>query len=835
MGRVKRIIRGDLHKKLVGESVSTPVTVRVFEVPEDVSAKLRELSAAGKVSFGAVLGAACAALLHRYSCEGALTVRTTNAGRSESQVQLVPMSLVIPGNPSFEQMLERARQILPDRPELQGSDEWTEWNEIEILMSPEIHNELIRSQLRNPQEHQRDGLKVGFRKTSRSLTGTLTHRVGAFEENRAMRMAEHLQAVLREVAETPTAHISELTVLGDQERRQILSEWNDTDCGYADGCVPDLVEKQAERTPHAVALIQGGQTLTYGQLNQQANRLANYLRARGVGPEVFVGLCIEQSLQAVVAVLGILKAGGAYVPLDPSFPQQRLEEMAADAKLAIAVTSARFDHRVPVGIETVCVDRDAALIAATSPAAPVTTNTPDSAAYVLYTSASTGKPKGVVGIHRSITNGLNSVTYVAKEICCLNAFLSFGFSVANLFLPLMRGVPLVIASDEQIRDINQLMNVLEQEGVTRIALVPSLLKQILDPDFGAAARLKKIRTIGVAGAELTPSVLKRLSEAMPQAKLHNVYSSTEIGTLATQWNVTDESLANGEIAIGRPVANTRIYLLDQYRNPVPVGVVGEIYVGAAHLSRGYLSRPDLTEERFIPDPFDAKPGRRLFRTGDLGRFRSNGEIELFGRADDQVKINGFRIDLPEVERALASHVGVSEAATAVREIGHWQRLVAYVVAKPIGTPSASQLRNYLQERLPDYMIPSMFVFLNALPVVSNGKVDRKALPLPEPVRPKLETGYEPPGSPMEAAIALIWSDLLGLHPIGVHDNFLDLGGDSLFAAQAAVRICEQFGAEITPEALFERPTIAEVAVYLAGSCPASANATLLASATAARR
>ena len=799
------------------------VAAHVFEVPEDVSVQLRELSAARKVSFGATLGAACAALLHRYSCEGTLTVRTTNAGRSESWVRLLPMSLIIPSDPSFEQMLERARQVFPD--------EWAEWNETDILMSPEIQNELTRSRLPDLAEHERDGLRVRFTKTSMGLTGALTYRAGAFEESRITRMAEHLQALLREVAATPTAHVSGLTILGDQEKRQILNEWNDTDCEYPHGCVPDLVERQVQRTPQAVALIQGDQTLTYSQLNEQVNRLANYFRARGVGPEVFVGLCMEQSLKAVVAVLGILKAGGAYVPLDPSFPQHRLEEMAADANLALAVTSAGFDHRMPAGIETVCVDRDADLIAAMSSDAPVTGNTPDSAAYLLYTSASTGQPKGVVGIQRSITNGLNSITYAADEVCCLNTLLSFGFSIANLFLPLMCGVPLVIASDEQIRDINQLMTLLEREGVTRIVLVPAILKQILDPDFGAASRLRKITTIGVAGAELTPSVLQHISEAMPQAKLHNVYSSTEIGTLATMWHVTDESLSNGEIAIGRPVANTHIYILDPYRNPVPVGVIGELYVGAAHLARGYLNRPDLTDERFIPDPF--KAGQRLFRTGDLGRFRSNGEIELFGRADDQVKINGFRIDLPEVERALASHAGVSEAATAVRELGHWQRLVAYVVAKPIGTPSASQLRNYLRERLPGYMIPAVFVFLEALPVTGNGKVSRNALPLPEPIRPKLETGYEPPRSPMEAAIAQIWSDLLGLDPIGVHDNFLDLGGDSLFASQAAVRICEQFGVEITPQAMFEQPTIAELAVYLAGP-RAAANATAIASGKAAR-
>ena len=580
--------------------------------------------------------------------------------------------------------------------------------------------------------------------------------------------------------------------------------------------MPELVDRQVQRTPHAVALIQGDQKLTYTQLNAEANRLANYLRKRGVGLETLVGLCMEQSLRTVAAILGILKAGGAYVPLDPSYPQARLEEMASDSSLTIAVTSARFRHCVPSGLETVCLDRDSAQIAAQSSVAPVTDTTPDSAAYVMYTSASTGKPKGVVGIHRSITNGLKAVNYASDEVCCLNTFLSFGFSIANLFLPLMSGVPIVVLSDEQIRDSNQMMTVLEKEGVTRLIVIPSILRQILDPAFGAASRLRKITTIGVAGAKLSPSDVERLSEALPQAKLHNRYASTEIGTVAAIGNVTEESRSNGEITIGRPVANTRIYILDRYGNPVPQGVVGELYVGAAHLARGYLNRPDLTQERFIPDPFRRTPGQRLFRTGDLARFRSNGEIELLGRADEQVKINGFRIDLPEVERALSSHIGVREAVTAVKEVGHRPRLVAYVVSKPIGTPSAGQLRNYLQKRLPDYMVPSLFVFLKAFPVVSNGKVDRKALPSPEPIRPNLETSYMAPRTEIETAIAQIWSDVLGLYPIGVDDDFHDLGGDSLSAAETTVRLQVRFGVEITPEMLLDRPTIAELVVHLVG-------------------
>jgi amino acid adenylation domain-containing protein len=775
--------------------VPADIAIHAFEVPDDVAVRLRALAEAAQVPLSTALVAAFAALLHRYSWEGTLTVRTIKC--TESQVWLVPLDRIIPGDISLGRILESARDIFPDQ---------NEPLEIEMLAP-------------NPflQDQEERGLKVAFREASGGLRGTLEYRAAAVEKIHITRMAGHLQAVLRAIAVNPSSLIFEMKMLGDEEERQILIEWNQTDCGYPPESVPELVENQVRRTPNAVAVIQGDRKVTYSQLNEQANRLAHYLRARGVRPEAPVGLCMEQSLTSVVAVLGILKAGGAYVPLDPDYPPFRLEEMASDAKLSIAITSASCRARVPAGIEIVCVDENALCIAAESSEAPDSGATPDSAAYIVYTSASTGRPKGVIGIHRSITNGLKSVTYAPDEVCCLNTSLSFGFSVANLFLPIMSGVPLVVLSGEQIRDIHQMMLVLEREGVTRIVVVPAVLKQILDPAFRAESRLSKIRTIGVAGGRLLPIHLRRLKEAMPEAKLQNRYASTEIGTVAAIWD------GNREITIGRPVANTCIYILDRYMNPVPVGVAGELYVGAAHLARGYLQRPELTAERFLPDPFNPEPGKRMYRTGDLGRFRSNGEIEFIGRTDDQVKINGFRIDLPEVERALADHQGVREAAAAIREIGGRHMLVAYVVTKPVGTPSASQLRTYLRACLPSYMIPSRTVFLKDLPVTASGKPDRNALPLPEPVRPRLETDYEPPGSPMEAAIAQIWSDLLGLDPIGVHDDFADLGGDSLMAAQVAARVGERFGVEITSAALFDQPTVAKLAVCLSGPCLATQN------------
>jgi uncharacterized protein YbdZ (MbtH family)/acyl carrier protein len=328
------------------------------------------------------------------------------------------------------------------------------------------------------------------------------------------------------------------------------------------------------------------------------------------------------------------------------------------------------------------------------------------------------------------------------------------------------------------------------------------------------SKLGKIRTVRVAGSELTPDILKSFRELMPQAKIQNGYSSTEIGTVAALWEAQEESTVPVEISIGRPVANTHIYVLDRHRNRVPVGTAGDIYVGARHLARGYLNRPDLTADRFVPDPFSIEPGSRMYFTGDLGRFQSNGNLQFMGRADDQVKIRGFRIELAEVEQALASHAGVREAAAAAKTIGGDQRLIAYVVVNEMGAPSPNQMRNHLRKSLPDHMIPSAFVFMDRLPLGGNGKVDRRLLPLPAPVRPKLDSEYVEPRDELELAVARVWSDLLGLAPIGVHDDFRELGGDSLLAAQVASRIGDLSGLEMDQESLFERPTIAELADYI---------------------
>jgi amino acid adenylation domain-containing protein len=651
-------------------------------------------------------------------------------------------------------------------------------------------------------------LTIALASEGTDAAGHFEYRTDLFEHETILRLTQHLENLLRSAWENPATQISRLEILGEQERRQILFDWNATDQPCPRGCVHELFEKQAATRPDAVALIDGDRRITYNELNQRANQLAHHLLERGVGPEVLVGFCMEQSWMAVVGIMGILKAGGAYIPLDPNYPSQRLDEMMQDAKLSLVVSSTRCRDRVPGGVEIVSVDQ----IPDGSIANPIARTSPDSAAYVLYTSGSTGKPKAVVGIHRSIINGLNSVAYAPDEICCLNALLSYGFSIANLFLPLMCGLPLVIVSVEELKDIHGLLNIIERERISRIVLLPPVLKQILNLGPKHVSKLRTIRAVGLAGAVLTPDIIALLTDAMPLAKIHNCYSSSEIGTLATVWNVTAAAIRRRETLIGRPVANTRMYILDPAMNPVPVGVAGEIYMGAPHLARGYLNRPELTAERFLPDPFSAVPGARLYRSGDLGRYLPSGDIEYLGRADDQVKIRGFRVELAEIEAALCSHPAVAQAVAVPRDSQNTS-LIGYIVCKDERSVSNLELRRFLSERLPDFMIPASFTPIARMPLLASGKVDRIALPKPSG-RGLQDARTVAPSNDMEAWLLEIWESVLGTSGFGVSDSFFDLGGNSLQAAAVVSQIEDRVNRRVPPAVFLKESTIRQLAEYL---------------------
>ena len=578
--------------------------------------------------------------------------------------------------------------------------------------------------------------------------------------------------------------------------------------GYPRIPIHQLFEQQAAETPDRTALISSVETVAFAELNHRANQIAHALRARGVKQETFVGLYLERSIGAIAALIGILKAGGAYVHLDPSYPLQRLREIAADAGIGVVLTNepgGRIFGQAP-GIEVLDLDsREIKEQGGDNPGVAVAL---DSAAYIIYTSGSTGKPKGAVEVHRSMISRLSSLPLPdiqPSDVCCLNSSLSFGITASRLFFPLVQGVPVVVFDEDTVKGIHQFARSLDEHRISSVFMVPALLRRILLLRQRGACSLQSLRTVTVTGATLTVDLIRLFRRLLPDVALINVYGSTETGTTAAL-RLHGAHSPEGPDSIGKAAPNTQIYVLDPHLNPVGEGETGEICVASGNLAREYLNRPALTAKRFVPNPF-GEPGERLCRTGDLGRRLPGGEIQFRGRADHQVKIRGYRVELGEIEAALVSDKQVLEAAVTAPGNGDERRLVAYVVGRgsevDIGT-----LKRSLGERLPAYMIPSAFVTLPALPLTASGKVDRKALPKPSR-NPVVAPGAEPQTG-TEKNIALLFAELLKLEAVSVHDNFIELGGDSLAATQLLAGISARFGVELPARLVFDS-TLAELA------------------------
>jgi amino acid adenylation domain-containing protein/non-ribosomal peptide synthase protein (TIGR01720 family) len=630
----------------------------------------------------------------------------------------------------------------------------------------------------------------------------------------ARRMAGQFETLLREAVARPRAGVAELEMVGGAERREVLVEFAHGARveRRVDECLHGLFEEQAERTPDAAAVVSEQGSLTYSELDAASDRLALRLSRLGVGLDSRVAISAERGLAMVVGVLGVLKAGGAYLPLDPSYPKERLAFMLDDARAEVLLAERRLAGQLPAhGARLLYLDDEADESPEEGAGRPGRVAAGDAAAYVIYTSGSTGKPKGVVVSHRAICNHmrwLQSLYPLAEGDRVLQrAPFSFDASVWEIFAPLISGACLVLARPADHKDPSALTETMAAHGVTVLQLVPSMLKVLLEePGLKNCASLRGV----FCGGERLPAELQENFFSLMAADLHNLYGPTEASINATAWECRRDS---GErvVPIGRPAANTQIYLLGADLRPVPVGVPGALHIGGAGLARGYLNRPGLTAERFIPDPFSTEPGARLYRTGDLARFRPGGEIEFLGRADDQVKIRGFRIELGEVESMLATYPSVKAGVVVAREdVPGEKRLVAYVVFNQGWEVSVGELRRFLIENLPEYMVPTAFVVLGALPLMPNGKIDRKALPAPEAQRPTGGEAFVAPLTPTEKLLAQVWSQVLGVERVGVHDNFFDLGGDSILAIRVAAR-SNQAGLHLTPRQLFQSQTIAELA------------------------
>ncbi|HEX8558420.1 MAG TPA: amino acid adenylation domain-containing protein [Pyrinomonadaceae bacterium] len=651
----------------------------------------------------------------------------------------------------------------------------------------------------------------------RELLLQITYDRGRFEGDAVGRMLGHYQSLLEAFVAAPERRISKLEMLTPAERERLLVEWNDTAADFPPPQpIHRLFEAQAERRAGAVALAFEDLRITYGELNGRANRLARRLREMGVGPEAVVGVLMERSVEMVVGLLGILKAGGAYLPLDPSYPAERISFMLEDSKVSLLLTQRRLlDGLPPGGPQVMSLDSDWPLVAGREAGnldAPVA---PDNLAYVIYTSGSTGRPKGAMNTHRAIYNRLLWMQEEYKlsedDRVLQKTPFSFDVSVWEFFWPLLNGAQLVMARPGGHQDSAYLVGVIKELQVTTLHFVPSMLQAFLEEP--AVGDCRSLRRVICSGEALPASLQRRFFERLG-CELHNLYGPTEAAVDVTYWACRRDD-ARRTVPIGRPIANIEVYLLDARLSPVPVGVPGELHIGGVGLARGYLRRPGLTAEKFIPDPFGRRPGERLYRTGDLARFLPDGQIEFLGRLDHQIKLRGFRIELGEIEAALAAHPSVEQCVLhTLTDASGEKRLAAYFVPAAGREADPGELRAYLKGRLPEYMVPGVFAPLAAMPLTPNGKVDRRRLPAPPAVGAKPGADPAPPRTDSEKALARLWGEVLGREQIDLHDNFFDLGGHSISALRIVTRLRGAFGLDLSPRALFEHPTVAELARFL---------------------
>jgi aspartate racemase len=669
----------------------------------------------------------------------------------------------------------------------------------------------------------RGDLSLGWAETGDGIRARFEYRLELWQRATIERMAGHFQTLLASAAADPGQEVSRLPLLSPAERQQLLYGWNDTASAYPrDRCVYELFEAQAARTPAAVAVTFQGQELTYRELNERGNQLAHHLRARGVGPETLVGLCLERSPELVVSILGVLKAGGAYLPLDADYPVQRLGWMVKDAEVGLVVTQQHLQDRLPAtGCAVVCLDAGAAPTQDLPRSNPLLNVGGESLAYVMYTSGSTGEPKGVAVRHTSVARlvfGNDYATFGPDRVFLHHSPASFDASTFELWGALLHGGRLVIAPPGP-PDFRQLEDLLRRNRVTTLWLTASLLNQLVEQHPQALRTVEEILTGGEA---LSARHIRQAQAVLGEGvRLTNGYGPTECTTFAACYRIPPRLAAELEnVPIGRPIANTQVYVLDRRGQPVPVGAPGELYVGGAGLARGYLHRPELSAERFVAPPFDDSPGARLYRTGDRCRWRPDGCLEFLGRFDEQVKLRGCRIEPGEVEAALAQHPALAHAAVVLREDRPGERrLVGYCVAAAGAAVDAGNLAGWLRGRLPGYMVPSAFVLLPELPRGPTGKLDRRTLPPPADTRPELPSAYVAPGNPVEQRLATLWGELLGLDRVGVDDDFFELGGHSLLAARLFDRVEQSFGRKLPLAVLYQHGTISRLANLLGEARP----------------
>ena len=812
--------------------------VESLALPGSLHAALQSLSRQTSATLFMTLLAAFQALLQRYTGQEDVLVGSPAAGRNPTETEQVIGLFIntlvmrgdLAGNPTLRQLLDRVRAAAVDA---YAND--VPFEKLVEELQPErslSHPPLFQAMFALERAPLESVTWPGFKLTqleldsgtakfdltlymvegAGGLTARMEYNTDLFDPATIQRMLTHFKSLLEGIARDPDQHLSDLPLLTERERHQVLVEWNRTEAGYPrDKTIHELFEAQAARTPDAVAVVSGDQSLTYRALDGGANQVAHHLRKLGVQPETLVGTCLDRSLGTMVGLLGVLKAGGAYVPLDPTYPKERLAFMLKDSRVPVLLSQRRLLDALPRGkARRVCLDSEWKLISRESREKPPTPATAENLAYVIYTSGSTGNPKGVQIPHRAVVNFLNSMRrepgLSSDDALLALTTLSFDIAGLELFLPLTVGARVVLATREEASDAAQLAAKIASNSITVVQATPATWRLLLDSRWQGSKSLKILSGGEALSRELADRLLERCAE------LWNLYGPTETTIWSSAARIEPGA---GPIVIGRPIANTQFYVLDRYFQPVPMGVPGELFIGGDGLARGYLNRPELTDGKFIRDPFNGNPAARLYRTGDLARRLPDGNIELLGRTDYQVKIRGYRIELGEIEAMLLQFPKVREAVVIAREdTPADKRLVAYLTTYQQTTVSLNELRRFLREKLPDYLVPTAFVMLEKLPLTPNGKVDRRALPAPENNRPKLETTFAAPRAGLEQTLAAIWEEVLSIENPGVNDNFFDLGGHSLQVVRVQTRLRERLGADLPVLKLFEYPTIRSLAGFL---------------------
>jgi amino acid adenylation domain-containing protein len=843
-----------------------------WELNPDLVANLKRLGKKAGCSFFTTLFAAFEAFTYRLCGQEDLVVGMPAAGQlvggkdklAGHCVSLLPIRTRINEEQSFRDYLRSRRTAILDALDCQQITFGTLVKKLalprdfsRIPLVPVTFNldvQLAEEQLNfegfqaevfsNPRTYENFEWAVNASETKNKLVLECQYNTNLFDAATIRRRMAEFEVLLEGIVANPESPLKNLPILTAAERQQLLVEWNNTQTNYPDSaCINQLFEIQTEQTPDAVAVVFGEEQLTYQELNCRANQLAHYLQTLGAGPEVLVGICLDRSIDAIVSLLAVLKAGSAYLPLDPAYPKERLDFMLSDAQISVLLTQQNLVERLPdCGAKVICLDAAREEINAQSEINPASLANADNLAYVMYTSGSTGKPKGVCVVHRGVVRlvkDTNFASLTAAEVFLQLAPISFDASTLEIWGALLNGAQLAVFPPGS-PSLAELGEAIRLYNVTILWLTAGLFHLMVDDRI---EDLKGVRQLLAGGDVLSVPHVQKLLGEVPNCKLINGYGPTENTTFTCCAPIAPDSQITNSVPIGRPIANTQVYILDRHLQPVPIGVPGELYAGGAGLARGYLNRPDLTAERFILNPFTNQENglenaenplsvssllpssffllpssNRLYKTGDLARYLPDGNIEYLGRTDNQVKIRGFRIEVGEIEAVLAAHPDVSQAAIAVQLDASGNKcLAAYAVSRPGQILAAATLRSFLQERLPDYMIPAGFVFLDALPLNPNGKVDRRALATQKwqssDAAPN-ETIAVAPRDQLELQVTEIWEQVLGINSRGIRDNFFEVGGHSLLAARLLAEIEKVFDKKLPLSAIFQAPTVEQLADIL---------------------